>query len=405
MHSKQAPPIATSIGIISCGALLATLHAWRDAREYLVSLADRVLGGVHPEASWYVHKTLENVGENFSAMVLAPISLGEQLHWINIAGFVAFALIAVWLYERDTARRGIRALIRHIFPPEYYGHASAHLDYQLFLFNRIFRPVRLVTRLLSDAAVAGVVVVALTELLGPAAGIDVPRMWAIAAYTLGVALLSDFLGYLTHMAMHRIPFLWEFHKLHHSAEVLTPITAYRVHPVERIIGDCVSVVVLGALSGVLAYTLLERPSVYTILGAGAVVAVFHAAGHHVRHSHLWLSWGPVLNRVFISPAQHQIHHSTDPKHFEKNYGFIFALWDWMFGTLYVPKSRENLTFGLRSPQVHPTLTAAYLRPFRDAWHVLWRPNAQATHGAAAAYGKQEDQRTTAVRRSWEGART
>ena len=53
-----------------------------------------------------------------------------------------------------------------------------------------------------------------------------------------------------------------------------------------------------------------------------------------------------VGRIFISPAHHEVHHSGDPKHFNKNFGSCLALWDWMFGTLYVPaKEREKLTFG------------------------------------------------------------
>ena len=53
-----------------------------------------------------------------------------------------------------------------------------------------------------------------------------------------------------------------------------------------------------------------------------------------------------LGRIFVSPAHHQVHHSGNPKHFNKNFGSCLALWDWMFGTLYVPeKEREPLSFG------------------------------------------------------------
>jgi sterol desaturase/sphingolipid hydroxylase (fatty acid hydroxylase superfamily) len=93
--------------------------------------------------------------------------------------------------------------------------------------------------------------------------------------------------------MHRIPVLWEFHKVHHSAEVLTPISLYRAHPVDT-----------------------------------------------------WFSFGSAVEHFIISPAQHQIHHSADPRHFNRNFGSEFALWDWIFGTLYIPRRREDLILGL-----------------------------------------------------------
>jgi len=154
--------------------------------------------------------------------------------------------------------------------------------------------------------------------------------------------------------------------------VLTPLTAYRVHPVEETLGVVTSVLISGSFSGLVAYLFIEEPTYLTILGAQAIPTTFYAAGHHLRHSHIWLSWGPWISRILISPAQHQIHHSIDPKHWNKNYGYIFAIWDWMFGSLYVPKEREDLKFGLDSKmeQIHPTAWAAYVVPFQDAWCLL-----------------------------------
>ena len=65
--------------------------------------------------------------------------------------------------------------------------------------------------------------------------------------------------------------------------------------------------------------------------------VFIHAYVHLQHSHMWISFRGLLGRVFISPAHHQVHHSDNPKHFNTNYGSCLALWDWMFGTLYVPR--------------------------------------------------------------------
>jgi sterol desaturase/sphingolipid hydroxylase (fatty acid hydroxylase superfamily) len=126
----------------------------------------------------------------------------------------------------------------------------------------------------------------------------------------------------------------------------------------------------------LIFALFGVSSVATILGVNIVTAVFYWSGANLRHSHVWLSYGPLLNRVLVSPAQHQIHHSCAPRHHDKNYGEIFALWDWMFGTLYNPKGYEALEFGVadsngqRIEQLHPTLRAAYLEPFAASFAAL-----------------------------------
>jgi sterol desaturase/sphingolipid hydroxylase (fatty acid hydroxylase superfamily) len=53
------------------------------------------------------------------------------------------------------------------------------------------------------------------------------------------------------------------------------------------------------------------------------------------HSQFWISFGPVFNHIFISPAQHQIHHSVLPQHRDRNMGAIFAFWDYFFGRFYI----------------------------------------------------------------------
>jgi hypothetical protein len=80
----------------------------------------------------------------------------------------------------------------------------------------------------------------------------------------------------------------------------------------------------------------------------------------------------VLEHIVISPAQHQIHHSRAVEHHDKNYGEVLAIWDWMFGTLYVPNGRETIDFGLADaegrplPQPHGSLGQALIQPVRQA---------------------------------------
>ena len=68
---------------------------------------------------------------------------------------------------------------------------------------------------------------------------------------------------------------------------------------------------------------------------------------HLRHSHMWIAFTGLAGRILQSPAHHQIHHSTNPAHFDKNLGFALAVWDWAFGTLAIPaRTREPIVFGV-----------------------------------------------------------
>ena len=103
---------------------------------------------------------------------------------------------------------------------------------------------------------------------------------------------------------------------------------------------------------------------YALSDTNIILVLFIHVYVHLQHSHVWISFRGVLGRIFVSPAHHQVHHSANPKHFNKNFGSCLALWDWMFGTLYVPgKEREPLTFGFAGqPDAH-TVKGELVDPF------------------------------------------
>jgi hypothetical protein len=94
---------------------------------------------------------------------------------------------------------------------------------------------------------------------------------------------------------------------------------------------------------------------------------------HLQHSQLWISFTGWLGHLFMSPAHHQIHHSRNPAHFNKNLGSCLALWDWMFGTLYMSRraERERLEFGVEPDREHAhTIRGELIAPFVRAAQML-----------------------------------
>lgn len=87
---------------------------------------------------------------------------------------------------------------------------------------------------------------------------------------------------------------------------------------------------------------------------------------NLRHSHIWISYGWYLSHIFSSPAMHQIHHSTKEEHIDKNFSRIFSFWDYLFGTLYVPKIREEFTVGLVDQRDYDSIWQLYHSPFVQA---------------------------------------
>lgn len=89
---------------------------------------------------------------------------------------------------------------------------------------------------------------------------------------------------------------------------------------------------------------------------------------HLQHSHVWIPFTGRLGKLILSPAHHQLHHSDNPKHFNRNLGATLAIFDRIGGTLLVPtKQREHLTYGAGSFDYDPhSATGTLLMPFVDA---------------------------------------
>ncbi len=83
-----------------------------------------------------------------------------------------------------------------------------------------------------------------------------------------------------------------------------------------------------------------------MLGANLFSFMFHLLGSNLRHSHISISYGKLVEKILISPAQHQIHHSVEKKHHDKNFGVTFAIWDYFFNTLVYSQSNQKIKYGL-----------------------------------------------------------
>lgn len=259
------------------------------------------------------------------------------------------------------------SFVKWLLPRSVWTHASHIVDVKLFLFTRILS----VLGVFKVLAVGGIVAAAVQSLF-PDGGLGYATLHPLFAALL-VLMVGDFATYWVHRIHHENRILWPFHSVHHSAEVMTPITVYRKHPMYDVTRVLVHGLLMGGLQGILMGLFPQGVSMSLLLGVNAGYFLFNMLGSNFRHSHIWVSFGPMLEHVFISPAQHQIHHSVAPRHHNKNYGEVLAIWDWMFGSLYIPQEEELLEFGLgdaqgnRTRQKHDSLTAALVVPMKDSW--------------------------------------
>lgn len=165
---------------------------------------------------------------------------------------------------------------------------------------------------------------------------------------------DDLLRFGFHVAQHRIPWLWRFHRVHHSARIMTPLTVFRSHPVDVLLAQLRNIVSLGIVTAVFVYLFEMKVTLWTVMGVSGFQFISQVLGSNLRHSHIGLEFPPWMERWLISPRQHQLHHSLDPSDFDANFGETFAVWDHLAGSLRTSDAARGrrLSFGLRDLRSH-----------------------------------------------------
>lgn len=286
---------------------------------------------------------------------------------------VAFCALAY----RHKARRGranLKVIARAIFAKNVIARESFHADVNLFVLSVVFMPAIIGSLVISTNAVA---ISAHTMLINAFGAIEpVSRGdFTIKLVTTVALFLAYEIGYwVDHYLKHRIPFLWELHKVHHTANVLTPLTNFRNHPIDSIVFGYMLAFFIGGASGVMDWLFERHAEMFSVDGKNIIFITFLWTIGHLQHSQFWIPFRGVWGRILLSPAHHQIHHSNDPRHFNRNLGSVLAVWDWMFGTLEIP-SRENprLSYGVdeEGPNPHSSLGMLAAPPIK-AGLALWR---------------------------------
>ncbi|MGB4102057.1 MAG: sterol desaturase family protein [Alphaproteobacteria bacterium] len=331
-------------------------------------------------------ESLSQIGQHIWFGVTWPImSLFVPSSQINIfflpSSLAVMMAVYLWRHRRVSKIR-LRLFLRYLFPRKILLHPSAVLDYKYFVANRMLRGLFYAPLLLSSVLYDQGIIAALTALFGPGHAPSVPSWTLTALATLLFIVSYDFAYWLIHWCMHRVPLLWEFHKVHHSAEVLTPITALRVHPVEELININMVALMTGTTHGIAVYCFGEGAQQLSLLQLNVVLLIFFFTLYHLRHSHVWLEIKQPWNYIFLSPAQHQIHHSTARRHLDKNLGYLFAVWDHAFGTVYVPKGREHLKMGIGvQSREFNSLWRLYSLPFVKVMR-RWGPKRRSVTGTS-----------------------
>lgn len=298
------------------------------------------------------------------SLTSAFVDPGKRLFLGYLASSALIALAWLVFVQRNDLRPAFARLLER----RSWWSRSARADYRVMAINAAIMMLvspRLIGQL-------GVSIAVFEWLHGAFEGRPAPAMlpdWGVALlFTLTLFVVDDLSRYVVHRLLHRVPWLWAFHKVHHTATALNPLTVYRTHPVEGMIFVLRGALVHGSCTGVFVFFFGAQVSLATVLGASVFSVAFNALGANLRHSHIDLGFWRPVERLFISPAQHQLHHSIARRHHDRNFGAALALWDWLGGTHCHSETGARLQFGVagETAQSAHTLGALYFRPIVEA---------------------------------------
>ena len=308
--------------------------------------------------------TIWHIGEQLLLPVTDPTSR-------TFLPFVLLAALVACVFHRlkhgQTSWR--TALATHT-----WRHPSSVLDLQLLVTRRLLAIAGLVPVIGGAWWLAIRVSTSLDGWLGlPQTPEISPGMMSLI-YTVVLFVVWDASRFILHLAMHKIPLLWQFHQVHHSAQVLTPLTFHRIHPAESIMYGLRGTVTTGLMAGVAFWLFRGAATEYTIIGVHSVGFVLNALTGNLRHSHAWIRFPEKVEGWLLSPAQHQVHHALEAKHHNANFGTWLACWDRLLGTLQAAPEQPISAVGLDESNHNPQqLISVLLAPIRSAVQLLPTP--------------------------------
>ncbi len=157
--------------------------------------------------------------------------------------------------------------------------------------------------------------------------------WPLVAQLFTLFILRDFIHWNVHRLLHFSPWLWRFHKVHHSVEQMGFAAHLRFHWMETVV-----------------YRFCEYIPL-SMIGFGIndffYVYLFTLSIGHFNHSNIKFDLGP-LKYIFNNPAMHIWHHAHDfpnDRPYGMNYGLTLSIWDYLFGTAYIPYDGRDIKLG------------------------------------------------------------
>jgi sterol desaturase/sphingolipid hydroxylase (fatty acid hydroxylase superfamily) len=248
---------------------------------------------------------------------------GNYFYWLIAISMLVYALELLFPWRKQ------QATIREDFWLDLF-----YMFFNFFLFG-----------LVGYAAISHVVSLAFNSLLADVFGIrnlvainvaELPR-WS---QLLLLFLVRDFIQWNIHRLLHHVPFLWEVHKVHHSVREMGFAAHLRYHFGETIVYRSIEYLPLAMIGfGIQDFILVH---LFTILIG------------HLNHANIYLPMGP-LKYLLNNPQMHIWHHAKDLPKGRKgiNYGISLSVWDYLFGTAWIPRDGRDIKLGFDDVDAYP----------------------------------------------------
>lgn len=294
------------------------------------------------------------------AHLLSVGTVVTLVSWITalLGAFLTFAIRTDHGYQKTASN-----FLRFCFPSAILRSRSCRLDAMFVVSQHFLAPLLLAPILLTSVGVTVGTHHLLEVILGPRPVVTDSLWLRLAVLATGV-VIQDGVNFVVHYYDHKLKFMWEFHKVHHSSTFLIPITNRREHPVQSVFDETPQLLAVGVWIGLITYLLRMPIGDNAVLGMDAWFFANLLSFYHLRHSHIPMSYG-WLENIVMSPAQHQLHHSYAVQHWDRNFGLLLSVWDKMAGT-FVRSAPHEVRLGLPAEYAHDfnTLVKLYVTPVR-----------------------------------------
>ena len=282
---------------------------------------------------------------------LLPGSPFSSLSW-ELLTFTFICAAGFWFFRKGRGskdasgrERPTTSLLQYLFPKDIYTHRSARVDIGLYVIDRAMFPIWFALSLgavgpfLERNTIAG-----FEAAFGASPAIEPTILWRLF-YGLVSVLIVDAIFYWTHYMMHKTQIGWALHKVHHSAQVLTPWTRPREHFIVGPLWALGPAIGLAISGGIFAWVFNGNITQITIVNVG-IFSVLYALNGNFRHYHVSFRYPRWLELWLQSPGMHHTHHSYLEKHWDSNLGLVTSIWDRMMGTIYIADRYEETPWGL-----------------------------------------------------------